>query len=504
MTVLLLSLSFATRCDIVSKVQKQKKGVNRLKTSLRQIRLDLQQPGQRALLLLAMIPLFPEYISFFIVVLAGAFAWQELKQTNRPLQIGMIGKLLLVFIGYMFITILYSHNPLNSIVTVGMWAFFFLVYLILHNLLTDTDRFDSFMLYITAVAGAVGFLACCQYRIGFFVKGVPNQIWGWLDEIVYQVLPFDSHCTPYVLRACSTFSNPNILSEYLTAVAPFVVYFNFYERRPELRLFCRICLFLTFSGVLFSFSRGGYLAILVLALALVLFNLRHKFATVTLYIVCILLLLPDEVMERFLTILPGISVGGAILGNTGGQAGGGLLTEEAMNTTAEILNNSGADIAINERFRIWLQALQSFLENPVFGQGAGTEITHQIMAENNINALHTHNIALQLLMEGGIIALLIMLLIGGKVAKNGLELMRNGYSYSFWIGFAVLGFVSSFCIQGLVDYPLLTPKLIANFMMIMAIAEQSVSLYTAKGIPVRKKIRHHLKTYRQRKKQPTA
>lgn len=471
-----------------------------MKTSLRQIRQDLQEPGQRALLLLAMIPLFPEYISFFIVVLAGAFAWQELKQTNRPLQIGVIGKLLLAFIGYMFITILYSRKPPNSIATVAMWAFFFLMYLILYNLLTDTDRFDSFMLYITGVAGIVGFVACCQYRLGFFIKGVPNQMWAWLDELVYQVLPLNPGYSRYVLRACSTFSNPNILSEYLTAVAPFVVYFNFYERRPELRLFCRICLFLTFSGVLFSFSRGGYLAILVLALALVLFNVRHKFATVTLYIVCILLLLPEEVMERFLTILPGISVGGAILGSAN-ETGGNLLTEEAMNTTAEILNNSGADLAINERFRIWLQALKMFVENPIFGQGAGTEITHQIMAENNINALHAHNIALQLLVEGGIIALFIMLLIGGKVAKNGLELMRNGYSYSFWIGFAVLGFVSSFCIQGLVDYPLLTPKLIANFMMIMAITERSVFLYTAKGIPVRKKIRHHFKNYRQKNKQ---
>ena len=90
-------------------------------------------------------------------------------------------------------------------------------------------------------------------------------------------------------------------------------------------------------------------------------------------------------------------------------------------------------------------------------------------------------------------ALILMLLIGGKVAKNGVELIRNGYGYSFWIGFAVLGFVSSFCIQGMVDYPLLTPKLLCNFMMIMAIVERSVDLYTGKSIPIRKKIRSRLR-----------
>ncbi|MBQ5841027.1 MAG: O-antigen ligase family protein [Clostridia bacterium] len=467
-----------------------------MKTSLHQIRQDMKEPAQRALLLIALIPLFPEYISFFIVVFAGIFAWQAMRQNNQPIRIGFIGKLLIAYIGYMLLTTVYSRNPLSTFFTALMWVFLFAIYLILYNLLTDTDRYDSMMLYISGVAAIVGLLACCQYRIGFYVPNMSNQIWVWLDNIVYSWLHVDLKQPVYVLRACSTFANPNILSEYLTAVAPFVVYFNFYERRPELRLFCRTCLILTFGGVLFSFCRGGYLALLVLAVALIALNIRHRFSTVTLYTISAALLLPDEVVERFLTILPGIKLGGTILGSAELNSTGAILSDENFNTTADILNNTNTDFAINERFQIWLESLVRFLQKPVFGYGAGVETTSGLLLEQGVKAPHVHNIIIQLLLEGGIIALVIMLLIGAKVTKNGIELIRNGYGYSFWIGFALLGFASSFCIQGMVDYPLLTPKLVCNFMMIMALAEQAVSLYTAKSIPVRKKLRNQWRKVR--------
>ena len=268
-------------------------------------------------------------------------------------------------------------------------------------------------------------------------------------------------------------------------MAPFVVYFNFYERRKELRLFCRVCLFLTFGGILFSFCRGGYLAILVLSIGLIALNIRHRFASVSLYSIGALLLLPDEVVERFLTIIPGVKVGGNIVGNV---SGGG-----SMNTTADIINNSTADLATNERFKIWIEAWNSFIEQPIFGHGAGVETTHGILKEAGLGSIHAHNIVLQLLMEGGIIALIIMLFIGAKVIKNGIELMRNNYGYAYWIGFGVLGFAACFIIQGVVDYPLMTPKLVCNFMTMIAIVERSNILYPGKGIEVRSRIRRRMK-----------
>lgn len=471
-----------------------------MSTNLKQFRADLTQPWLQAFMLIAAIPLMPEYVSFLLAVPAVILAWKDIRQNGRRIRLGFIGKLLLIYIGYMFITTLYSDNFMHSLATVGMWAFFFLVYLMVANLLTDADRCDSLLLCITAVAGTVGLIACCQYRVGYFTESNPIEFWGWLDKIVFEYIPLRIENPTYILRSCSTFNNPNILAEYLMAVAPFVVYFNFCERRKDIRLFCRICLLLTLCGVLFSFSRGGYMVLIVLCLALIVLNFRRRFATVTMYLVSAFILVPDEVVKRLISIIPGIELGGKVINSVTSapqndnvnsivnNIGNGVeaAPPPVVTTPAEIISNSDAGIAVNDRLRAWFECLDRFTERPIFGYGAGIQNTWDILNEKGINAVHAHNFILQTLMEGGLIALAIMCVIGFAVIRNGIRLMRNGHSRAFWMGFAVLMFAVAFILHGLVDYPLLTPKLIANFMMILAIIERSSALYADKGLPLRK------------------
>lgn len=459
--------------------------------TLQQFRVDLQQPWQRALVLIALVPLFPEYISFFLVIGAAIFAYKDLRQNPRHIRIDLIGKLLLGYSCYMTLTCLYSTQPLHSLAIAAMWLFFFVVYLIVSNMLTDTDRFDGFLLCITAIAGAVGIIACVQYRLNFFLDSNTGSVWGWLDKIVFDLVPFEITQLHYALRAYSTFPNPNMLAQYLVMAAPFVACFNFCERRHDLRFFSRICLFLTFAGILFSFSRGGYVALLLLCIGLVLLNLRHRFATVSLYVVSVLLFLPEEVVNRLVTIRKGVSSSSTIANNAINST-----VAPEVNTTTDIINSAGAEIAISERWRIWLDSLGNIWERPLFGYGAGTQTTWTLFEEADISAVHAHNIVLQILLEGGIIALIIMALIGFKVIKNGIELMRDGYNNSFWIGFAVIGFAICFLVHGMVDYPLATPRLVCIFITLLALCERSIYLYVGHGISVRGHIRSRLKRRR--------
>ncbi len=469
-----------------------------MSTNIHQFRQNLKESWLQAFALIAVIPLLPEYFSFFLVIPAIFLAWKDQIIHHRPLRIGLIGKILLLYIGYMLITTLYSMNFLHSLATVGMWAFFFAVYLIVSNLLTDSKRCDALLLCITAVAGVVGLIACCQYRIGYFTKGNPIQVWEWLDNIVYRFLPLRIENPEYVLRSCSTFNNPNILAEYLMTVAPFVVYFNFCERRKSIRLFCRICLLLTFCGVLFSFSRGGYMTLLVLCLAMIILNFRHRFATVTMYVVSAFILVPDEVIKRLVSILPGIRIGGKVIDSVTAKPSVDNSVSipdsvqpptstppPTVTTPAEIINGSTADFATNERLRVWLECLERISKRPLFGYGAGIQNTWDMLEESGMSAVHAHNFVLQVLMEGGLIALAIMTWLGFTVVKYGVRLMRCGQNRGFWMGFAVTMFAVSFIVHGLVDYPLLTPKLIGNFMMILAIIERSLPLYADKGVPLR-------------------
>ncbi len=472
-----------------------------MSTNLRQFRYNLKEPWLQALLLIAVIPLLPEYVSFLLVIPAAFLAWKDKIIHNRQIKIGRIGTILLLYTGYMLITTLYPQNKnfLHSLAIVGMWAFFFMVYMIINNLLTDSDRCDAFLLCITATAGAVGLIACIQYRICYFTNGQPTPLWEWLDNIVFEWLPLKIHNPEYLLRSPSTFNNPNIVAEYLIAVSPFVIYFNFCERRKDIRLFCRICLLLTFCGIIFSFSRGGYVALLLICATLIILNFRHRFAAITMYIFSAFMLLPDEVLKRLLSILPGIDVGGKVFssinasGNsfstpTSPSVPDALPTEiisTPVTTPAEIINNSTADYAITDRLKIWIECFDKFKEQPIFGYGAGTQNTWDMLVESGIAANHAHNFILQTLMEGGLIALALMAWIGFEVVRNGIRLMRCGQSRGFWMGFATTTFAMAFITHGMVDYPLLTPKLVANFIMILAIIEKAPTLYMNKGAPLR-------------------
>ena len=450
-----------------------------MKEMLYKLQRELKQPYFCALALLAIIPLFPEYISFFLVIFAVIFARKDMKLDGRKLHLGFIGKLLAAYCVYQTLTCIISTHPLQSFAVALMWWFFLMAYLIVVNLLTDTHRTDRFLMCITATAGLVGLIACVQYRINFFLDGNIGSTWTWLDNIVFELVPFDIFHLNYALRAYSTFPNPNMLAQYLVMAAPFVACYNFMEQRNNrMRLFSRICLFLTFAGVMFSFSRGGYIALILLAAALILLNIRRRFAEVTLYVVSTLLFLPEEVVNRLFTIKKGINNSSTIADNLAAVTkpnGGGLPFPSY--TTSEIINNAGAESAVGERWEIWLEAINRFFERPFFGYGAGTQPSFAIYENIGIKAPHAHNIVLQLLLEGGIIALLIVCLIGFKTVKNGFLMMRNGNNRSFWVGFSLLAFAVCFLAHGMVDYPLMVPRLICFFCIALGIAEQALQLY---------------------------
>ena len=453
-----------------------------MKRNLRELVVDLKSPYLRALLLIALVPLLPEYISFFLAISAFFFARKDMRMRNQKWHLGTIGKWLLVFCAYMTATCFFGTHPFQSSAIAAMWWFFFGVYLMITNLLIDEDRTDTFLLCITGIAGVIGLIACIQYRLNFFFEDNHGSIWAWLDNLVFPLIPFNMTLQEYEIRAYASFANPNMLAQYLVMVAPFVACFNFIERRPELRLFSRISLFLTFAGILFSFSRGGYVALLSLAVALIIINIRHRFAAVSLYVFSAVLFLPEEVLTRLFSIRGGITSSGTIAGSVIGSSSSTVpgTSADTSITTSEIINNAGAEFAISERWEIWFESVKRILERPFFGYGVGTEPTATMFENIGVDAPHAHNIILQLLLEGGIFALIIMSIIGFRVFKNGWSLIRHGYSSTFWMGFAVLGFAICFALHGMVDYPLTTPRLICCFITALAIAERSVHVYPTK------------------------
>lgn len=469
-----------------------------MKETLSKIRSELKQPYFCALLLVALVPVFPEYFSFLLVIAAAAFAGQDMKLHNRKLRVGFIGKALIAFCCYQTISCAYSTHRASSFAVSMMWWLFLLAYLTVFNMLTDTHRTERFLMCITAAAGVVGLIACVQYRINFFLERNIGNTWEWLDNIVFKWFPFDILYLDYKLRAYSTFPNPNMLAQYLVMVAPFVACYNFMEQRSNrTRLFSRISLFLTFAGIMFSFSRGGYLAILILAVALIVLNIRRRFAAVSLYVVSTLLFLPEEVVNRIFTIKKGISNSSTIATELSSVSKPGGSTSGTMSsvpiTNSEIINNSGAETAVGERWEIWLESVEHFFQRPIFGHGAGTQTTFDIFEKASIQAPHAHNIILQLLLEGGIVAVVLMGIIGFCAVRNSFMMMKNKDNASFWMGFSVLSFAVCFMTHGMVDYPLMAPRLVCIFITILGIVDQTVHLYSTPEDNANRKLRRQFK-----------
>ena len=404
-----------------------------MKRHIYDIQINLKQAWLLSILFIACIPIFPEYFAPILAVASLVAAAVDAKIFGRRIQIGTIGHLLVLYIGHMMVGLLYSPNILSTLSTVSMWLVMFSIYLSMTTVLTQQHRLDTVLFCVCLVAGAVGLIGIIQYiSAAVFGLNIPLEFWSFADNIVMPLFPVDVLEVITGLRPSSTFTNPNIYAEYLVVALPFAAYYTFDGRRTKTRFLCRLCFLSTIFGILFSFSRGSYIALIVVLVVFCIANIRKVFVIV-MGVVSVSLFVPDSVISRILTV-------------------------------------DRQDVAITERFNIWQAGMEQFRNSPVFGMGAGIENTWDTLLNNGINAPHMHNIVLQLLVEGGIISLGIMCLIGWTTLRIGWKMMaRDGESRA--IGSIILAFVGAFCAHSMVDFPLMTPKLIGMFIMVLGIAE---------------------------------
>lgn len=394
-----------------------------------------------AILCLAFVPLLPEYCSIPLVLLGLFEASRDARKRGTAIQLSTLGKLILLYVAYMAIGILYSDNKANSLATFAMWTVMFCGYLTVTTVIYSYRRLETALFIMGVAAGIVGLIACVQYLLlSVFHIHASSQLWLPLDEFLYQFFPMDIDLHMADNRPSSTFNNPNILAEYLIMVIPLISYYGFCGPRTKSRLLARVFLFSAIVGAVVSFSRGAYLALLSMLLLLLVSNL--KFDRITPFILCIIAaicLIPETVIGRFMSF-------------------------------------NIADGSINERFEAWEVAIQVIVQHPLFGLGPGISNFWEYLTSMNITAPHSHNLVLQVLVEGGFIGLFLLTFAGTKLLQNSLSLMNRSTKTQF-IGELFVMFIISFVIYGMVDYPFLSPKLVGTFLMVLGFADVVSSFY---------------------------
>ena len=406
-----------------------------------------------ALLLLALIPLFPEYVAPVLAMVSLAFASRDAHRRQDHIRTGGMGKLLIVYMGYSLLGTLYSSHPGNSAASAAMWIVMFCGYLTVVTVVHNRRRLETALLLFTLSTGLVGAIAGGQYVLRDLLHlDLPNQIWLELDRLFYRNFPLVVDLSMADYRAAGTFNNPNVLGEFLIIMLPSVIYYSFGGKRTKLQLMGRICLLAVLLGVAVTFSRGAYLALLSMLMLILVTNLR-RITPLILSLFAAVSLIPESVIARFLAI------------------------------------GDSTDQSISIRFAAWDVAIQAIIEHPILGLGPGVSNLWELLKNMGIHAPHSHNLLLQLLVEGGFIALFLFAMLAIRLLQGSIELMGHSPKTNF-LGATFTMFVVSFMVYGMVDYPFLSPKLVGAFLLVIGLAEACFSLYLAQETsPLRRAFR---------------
>lgn len=388
-------------------------------------------PWRICMLLVCAMPVLPEYCCIPLSVAALFFAYRDCKEHGLLLRLGSMAPWLLAYIAFLALSALYSANPMQTLATSGMWAVAFCTYVAVYSVLRDRERLQHMLHGIAYVAGALGLLGTLQYICHHVLCwNVSLQFWAFLDNWVYQWFPMDM-INMFGARAAGTFNNSNVYACYLVLALPIVSGLAISARDDKRRVWLRLCVLFTATGIAFSFSRGAYLALIGIMALFVLFTVRRNSA-VWLSLLAAAMLLPDAVMRRF--------------------------------TSFDI-----TDIAITERFKIWATALHNIACRPLWGFGAGVQNTWDMLLAGGINAPHTHNLLFQVLCEGGVLALTLLAFPIGMAWRSARQLKKL-HQGTYCIGLAQQGWIVSLLIFGLTDFPLLAPKNVTFFVLLLALA----------------------------------
>ncbi len=414
---------------------------------LQSARARVAEPWFRAIMYLCVIPLLPEYIAPVLVILAVIAAARDVKKNVHPFAVGTLGWVLLAFVTYFALSAPFAAQPMSALTSTGLWVMMFGGYLALTTVLTERKRLEDTLFLITLVLGVVGLIGCLQYFLRFVGVRAPLQVWAWLDSRVYAVFPFRVDLRIDGLRVCSTFGNPNILSQYMVMVIPVAAYHAFHAPRRTRRSISRFCLLAAVGCVAFTFSRGAYLALVAAAAVLVIANRQH-FMTILMSVLAALLLIPDAVWNR--------------VGSLG-----------------------HLDVSGLERISAWDVCLEIIAAHPVFGTGCGIFYTWQTLAAAGIRAPHAHNTVLQILVEGGIVSLCLLLYLAFHVLHSSFMLMRRKESNQ--LGFALLAFALAYTTQAMVEYAFTFPVLVGAFSVMLALTDNATRLYVGRSVTVLKR-----------------
>ena len=202
------------------------------------------------------------------------------------------------------------------------------------------------------------------------------------------------------------YAGVNGLAAFEAMAASFLLGFYAFAKKVYIKVGILLVVATCWYSLLFSFSRGGYLGLLVGLVTVGLLKTRWLLVVVVVLVVGWQTLLPVAVQERI------------------------------KMTTEDAEEGQQFDSSTQQRLELWSDAMDLFKRNPI--TGAGFDTYSHLGRVGNFR--DTHNYYIKVLAEMGVVGLLLFLALLWKLLRAGTKLFFHAQD-PFWRGIG-LGFTA--------------------------------------------------------------
>lgn len=346
-----------------------------------------------------------------IMVVISAISYTlKLMVGKRSIRFRVVDVSVVIFSGLITLGGVITSGGEGSLRSAIMYALLLTMYFLVVNLMNTKEwleRCHSAIAIPAGIVSAVGIL-------GYTAVNMPTK---WIDTGMFADIES---------RAVATFDNPNMLATYLVLTAPFIwTYLVRKETSRSGKVIAVIGTLLSTACMVLTWSRGGWLGMIVAAMIFLLSNSKYT-------------------LKYF--ILLGASSPLWI----------GLLPSNVTNRFASIGNL--ADSSSYYRLYTWKGTLRMLSEYYLGGIGVGDSAFSRIYPlyayVGTEVTVHSHNLFLELAVELGVMGLIIFLLAAFMIVQRGFGCMKQNAENKCVVGAvsaAIAGFAGAM-FHGIVDH----------------------------------------------------
>ena len=408
-------------------------------------------------------PLLPEYVSPFILFAAYIVFKRQWTKEGRFAKVGNIGKLELILLTYMLISVLWSKTKLDTLGSAGLWWAVILVQIMIYNLARTKKKIDTLLTTVVAsaaISGIVGALQMVTYIL--CQNGALNPelvlttpFYRNFDAFVYEHMPFKISTHMFYDRASGFYSNPNLLCCLMLVAFPMAAYLFLSAETKKQKRFSFCSLIAISFGTASTMTRAGCILIIIQWAVLFILFVKNHFTKAFSMGVPVLI-----------TSIP------ALLVRSGKLSYYWIQTTYAERQV-ELIEQAAIKSSDNH-FRIWSSMIDYISHHIgvfIFGMGFGCEQTGNVLlGEYNLNKPHSHNFIIEIWAEIGLIGIIALFVIIAYAVGKVFEIDLRDFK-TLSLSMCILASFAGLVVFGLTDYIFNSPKQIILFTMVIGIIQ---------------------------------